>query len=200
MKYFLLDEPTSGMDPAARKYLWSVIKKSRELGMTIVLTTHSMDESEALCTRLGIMVNGQFKCLGSVQNLKSKFGKGYSLILKCKNEVEIIAKVEEFINSNISDVVLEDKQQETLFYKVVTKNSLNEQISIADIFKLIEKNKDILNLEAYSLSQSTLEQIFLSFAKEQRGINEEEMKQKSNVFKRVMKRISKAVKNKHNQN
>ena len=187
------------MDPAARKHLWSVIKKARDLGMTIVLTTHSMDESEALCTRLGIMVNGQFKCLGSVQHLKSKFGRGYSLILKCKNEQEIITKIEEFMKINVSNAVLEDKQQETLFYKIGNKNSLNEKISIADYFNLIEKNKQILNIEAYSLSQATLEQIFLSFAKEQRGINEEEIKPTPNVFKRMMERISKQVKNKNNQ-
>jgi ABC-type multidrug transport system ATPase subunit len=92
------------MDPAARRYLWTVIKKARDLGMTIVLTTHSMEESEALSSRLGIMVNGQFKCLGSVQHLKNKFGKGYSLILKCKNEsesMEDVKIVEDFVNQNI---------------------------------------------------------------------------------------------------
>lgn len=63
-----------------------------------------MEESEALSSRLGIMVNGQFKCLGSVQHLKSKYGKGYSLILKCKhtdNIKEHVAKVEDFISAHI---------------------------------------------------------------------------------------------------
>lgn len=44
-----------------------------------------MDECEALSDRLGIMVNGQFECLGSIQQLKEKFGKGYTLILKCRS-------------------------------------------------------------------------------------------------------------------
>ncbi len=63
-----------------------------------------MTESEALCSRLGIMVNGQFKCLGSIQNLKNKFGKGYSLILKCKtqsNDHEQVTIVEQFIEKNV---------------------------------------------------------------------------------------------------
>jgi ABC-type multidrug transport system ATPase subunit len=92
------------MDPAARRYLWNVIKRAVDLGMSVVLTTHSMEESEALSSRLGIMVNGQFKCLGSVQHLKNKYGKGYSLILKCKhadNNEEQMTKVEEFISNNI---------------------------------------------------------------------------------------------------
>jgi len=97
-----LDEPTTGMDPAARRYLWTVIKNARDLGMTIVLTTHSMEECEALATKLGIMVNGQLKCLGSVQHLKSKFGKGYSLILKCKKDADYdVRRVEQFVASQI---------------------------------------------------------------------------------------------------
>jgi ATP-binding cassette subfamily A (ABC1) protein 3 len=103
-----LDEPTTGMDPAARRYLWTVIKKARDLGMTIVLTTHSMEESEALSTRLGIMVNGQFKCLGSVQHLKNKYGRGYTLILKCKvtGDIGLVDRVEQFVSNNIPGSLL----------------------------------------------------------------------------------------------
>lgn len=71
-----------------------------------------MEECEALCNRLGIMVNGQFQCFGNIQNLKSKYGKGYTLILKCKSQsetnqeahaknVENSQAVEEFIRINI---------------------------------------------------------------------------------------------------
>lgn len=102
-KLVFLDEPTTGMDPAARRYLWTVIKKARDSGMTIVLTTHSMEECEALSSKLGIMVNGQFKCFGSVQHLKDKFGKGYTLILKCtvNTTPEGVNKVEEFVKQKV---------------------------------------------------------------------------------------------------
>ena len=72
------------MDPAARRQLWDTLQKVQEAGRTIVLTSHSMEECEALCTRLVIMVNGVFKCIGSVQHLKKKFGKGFSLTAKIK--------------------------------------------------------------------------------------------------------------------
>ena len=72
------------MDPAARRQLWNTLQKVQEAGRTIVLTSHSMEECEALCTRLVIMVNGVFKCIGSVQHLKKKFGKGFSLTAKIK--------------------------------------------------------------------------------------------------------------------
>nr|UOU03317.1 ATP-binding cassette subfamily A3-like 4 [Brachionus rubens] len=172
-KIVILDEPTSGMDPAARRYLWNVIKHARDMGMTVLLTTHSMEECEALCTKLGIMVNGQFQCFGNIQKLKSKYGKGYSLILKCKTLPsmhesiieQIIKKMETFVQENIPNAVLKDRQQQTLFYQIIIENE--ESFSIARIFDLIESNKHILNLETYSVSQTSLEQVFLSFAKKQ---------------------------------
>ena len=79
-----LDEPTTGMDPGAKRNLWNIVCKVRNSGKAIVLTSHSMEECEALCTRLAIMVNGEFKCIGSTQHLKNKFSKGYLLLVKVK--------------------------------------------------------------------------------------------------------------------
>ena len=180
----ILDEPTTGMDPAARRYLWTVIIKARDLGMTIVLTTHSMEESEILSTRLGIMVNGQFKCLGSVQHLKSKYGRGYTLIIKCKQAIDdddAVDRCVRFVKEKIRYSLLKDRQQDTLFYQIespsisVDNSELaynNELQSIGELFDLIESNKEELNIETYSLSQTTLEQIFLMFADDQK--NQEE--------------------------
>lgn len=70
------------MDVAAKRNLWSLISKVRSSGKSIVLTSHSMEECEALCTRLAIMVNGEFKCLGSTQHLKNTFSKGFWITIK----------------------------------------------------------------------------------------------------------------------
>lgn len=72
------------MDPEARRFMWSVIAKiSRNKTSAIVLTTHSMEEAEALSTKMGIMVKGGiFKCFGSSQHIKNKFGTGYVIELK----------------------------------------------------------------------------------------------------------------------
>lgn len=63
----LLDEPSAGMDPESRRFMWSVIGKiAQKKTSAVVLTTHSMDEAEALSTKMGIMVKGGiFKCFGS---------------------------------------------------------------------------------------------------------------------------------------
>ncbi|KAF3836109.1 hypothetical protein F7725_028667 [Dissostichus mawsoni] len=77
----LLDEPTTGMDPLSRRFLWNSIMSVIQDGRAVVLTSHSMEECEALCTRLAIMVNGSFKCLGTIQHLK------YKLVIILQNHV-----------------------------------------------------------------------------------------------------------------
>ncbi|KAI3383034.1 hypothetical protein SNEBB_006888 [Seison nebaliae] len=93
----LLDEPTSGMDVGARRFLWDVVKFIRQTtDISIVLTSHSMEECEALCTRLCIMVNGMFRCLGTVQELKSKFGDGYLLNIKLLSRSRYLGLMRKF--------------------------------------------------------------------------------------------------------
>lgn len=77
----LMDEPSTGMDPVSRRALWDIIStvSARRKECTIIITTHSMEEAEALCTKVGIMVGGRLRCFGTIQDLKSKFGHGYTL-------------------------------------------------------------------------------------------------------------------------
>jgi ABC-type multidrug transport system ATPase subunit len=84
-----LDECSTGVDPVSRREIWKLVSnmvagagldtKDRP---SVILTTHNMDECEALCSRIGIMANGKLRCLGSAQHLKNKFGNGYQLELK----------------------------------------------------------------------------------------------------------------------
>jgi ABC-2 type transport system ATP-binding protein len=68
-KVIFLDEPTTGLDPQARQNLWDVIRDIRQRGVTIILTTHYMDEAEQLCDRLAIMDHGKIITEGSPQEL-----------------------------------------------------------------------------------------------------------------------------------
>ncbi|XP_028058270.1 ABC transporter A family member 1-like isoform X2 [Camellia sinensis] len=80
----ILDEPSTGMDPIAKRFMWEVISRlSTRRGKTaVILTTHSMNEAQALCTRIGIMVGGQLRCIGSPQHLKTRFGNHLELEVK----------------------------------------------------------------------------------------------------------------------
>ena len=60
----MMDEPSCGLDPGARRQLWSVISGAQKAGAAVVLTSHSMEEVAALCNNLAIMVNGQMRCIG----------------------------------------------------------------------------------------------------------------------------------------
>jgi len=81
----LLDEPSTGMDPEARRFMWSIIHKMTQgRNSSIIMTTHSMDEAETLCKRMGIMVNGEFVCLGTANHIKNKYGFGYEINVRIK--------------------------------------------------------------------------------------------------------------------
>ena len=68
-KVLFLDEPTTGLDPQARRNLWDLIKEIRDEGITILLTTHYMDEAELLCDRLAIMDSGKIITIDTPHNL-----------------------------------------------------------------------------------------------------------------------------------
>lgn len=63
-----LDEPSTGMDPDARRFMWKVISRisTKRKKSSVILTTHAMEEAEALSSRIAIQVNGEFKCIGSI--------------------------------------------------------------------------------------------------------------------------------------
>jgi ATP-binding cassette, subfamily A (ABC1), member 3 len=92
-----LDEPSTGVDPAARRFMWSVIEtlSTQRKECTVILTTHVMEEAEALCGKIGVMVGGRLRCIGSGQHLKSRFGHGYQLELKLATPtLEQLAKLQ----------------------------------------------------------------------------------------------------------
>uniref|UniRef100_A0AAQ5X991 P-type phospholipid transporter n=1 Tax=Amphiprion ocellaris TaxID=80972 RepID=A0AAQ5X991_AMPOC len=149
-----LDEPTTGMDPKARRALWNCIHSVIKEGRSVVLTSHSMEECEALCTRMAIMVNGRFRCLGSVQHLKNRFGDGYTIILRVTGHDPDLLPVMKFIESELSGSTLKEKHRNMLQYQL--PSSLT---SLAHIFSILAQNKDTLCIEDYSVTQTTLDQV-----------------------------------------
>ena len=87
-KIIYVDEASAGVDPGARRAMWKAIK-SEGKNSAVVITTHAMEEAEALASKLGIMVQGSFKCFGSTNHIREKYGSGY--------EIELIIMVQELI-------------------------------------------------------------------------------------------------------
>ncbi|XP_031638222.1 ATP-binding cassette sub-family A member 3-like [Contarinia nasturtii] len=162
-----LDEPSSGMDPGSKKNLWDFVSQVRNSGTSIVLTSHSMEECEALCNRIAIMVNGEFKCLGSAQHLKSQFSKGFILTIKIRlsedqiERSEQISRINYFIHDQFPGAYLKEQYQGLLtFYLPHTS-----ELKWSTLFDYMENVKRELGVEDYTISQTTLEQVFLSFAR-----------------------------------
>lgn len=151
-----LDEPSTGMDPVSRRFMWDFISETMK-ERSVILTTHSMEECEALCERIGIITAGKLACIGTSQHLKDRFGKGFQFNLTVKDgfadataaEFAIIFPgcklVESFGGSMIFDVP-----------KV--------NISIGQLFRTLESKKEQCGIIEYAVGQTTLEQIFISFA------------------------------------
>ncbi|KAI5138284.1 Phospholipid-Transporting Atpase Abca1 [Manis pentadactyla] len=157
-----LDEPTTGMDPKARRFLWNCALSIVKEGRSVVLTSHSMEECEALCTRMAIMVNGKFRCLGSVQHLKNRFGDGYTIVVRIAGSNPDLKPVQEFFGLAFPGSVLKEKHRNMLQYQLPSSLS-----SLARIFSILSQNKKRLHIEDYSVSQTTLDQVFVNFAKDQ---------------------------------
>jgi ATP-binding cassette subfamily A (ABC1) protein 3 len=70
--------------------MWNIVSKISTLRKksAVIITTHSMEEAEALCTKMGIMVNGEFKCFGSSQYIKDKYGTGFEIEVKIRTLTE----------------------------------------------------------------------------------------------------------------
>ncbi|XP_077823053.1 ATP-binding cassette sub-family A member 2 isoform X3 [Macaca mulatta] len=159
--FIFLDEPTTGMDPKARRFLWNLILDLIKTGRSVVLTSHSMEECEALCTRLAIMVNGRLRCLGSIQHLKNRFGDGYMITVRTKSS-QSVKDVVRFFNRSFPEAMLKERHHTKVQYQLKS-----EHISLAQVFSKMEQVSGVLGIEDYSVSQTTLDNVFVNFAKKQ---------------------------------
>ncbi|KAK3251895.1 hypothetical protein CYMTET_38785 [Cymbomonas tetramitiformis] len=139
----------------ARRAMWDTIQATTE-GLAIILTTHSMEECEALCTRVGIMANGRLSCIGSPQHLRQRFGTGYRLEVRMSKREEQAA-LSELVRSTFAGA----QSQEDHMGRMVFSLPLTD-LSLSKAFRVLEDARSRHAFEDYSLSQPTLEQVFVS--------------------------------------
>lgn len=134
-----------------------------------------MEECEALCTQIAIMVNGQIKCFGSTQHLKNKFGHGYTLLARIglqgmtitpDDSMDIpepdIQPFMDYIECEFPGSVLKDIHQGMVHYHIP-----DSKVTWSQLFGTMERCKRRFNIEDYSVSQTTLDQVFINFARSQ---------------------------------
>ncbi|XP_064584411.1 ATP-binding cassette sub-family A member 9-like isoform X1 [Zonotrichia leucophrys gambelii] len=163
----LLDEPSTGMDPNGQRCVWKAIRdalKSQESGA--ILTTHYMEEAEAVCDRVAILVSGQLRCIGSIQYLKNKFGRGYLLEIKAKD-----AESSDALHAEVLKIFPGAARQERFPSLLVYKIPMRDALPLSQSFSKLEEAKRSCGLEEYSFSLNTLSQVFLELSREQEKEN-----------------------------
>ncbi|TPX73229.1 hypothetical protein CcCBS67573_g05503 [Chytriomyces confervae] len=149
-----LDEPTTGLDPEVRRLIWNIIQNARG-DKTIILTTHSMEEAEALCQRIGIMAKGSLRCMAQPLRLKELYGTGFKLSFhSLSHDTE---RASRFIESVLP-----------VGWKKIDAFSTNTAYefpaaanSIPKLFETIEEQKTDHGVLQWGISQTTLEEVFL---------------------------------------
>ncbi len=150
-KVVFLDEPTTGLDPKARRKIWELIRKLKSEERTVILTTHYLEEAQMLADRVAIMDHGRMIVEGSPQEIISKMGKGRRLhLLKSEALEAFLEKSSSFDYSIHGDEIT-----------VVVNNTRD----ITEILNFAELNK--LELKNFSLKEDTLEDIFVNLIEEE---------------------------------
>ncbi|BBN10058.1 ABC-2 type transport system ATP-binding protein [Marchantia polymorpha subsp. ruderalis] len=157
-KVVYMDEPSTGLDPASRSNLWNIVKEAKK-DRAIILTTHSMEEAEALCDRLCIFVNGQLQCIGDSKELTSRYGGVYVLTVTTpvEKEQEVIDLVETLSRHSQKIYGLAGTQKFEL---------PKAEVQIARVFSTVERAKQRLRIQAWGISDTTLEDVFIKVARE----------------------------------
>ncbi|XP_045502150.1 ATP-binding cassette sub-family A member 2-like [Colias croceus] len=167
----LLDEPTAGVDVAARRRVWAALRRANRAKRSAVISSHSMDEMEALCSRIAIMSGGRVRALGSAAALRAQHAAGHALCIK----LAPVGTGDE-TDSSKPDVLqlkrtLQEKFNCTLKdeHKTMLHYHINDTLRYSELFTELEALREQYPslLEDYSVTETTLEEVFLSFAKEQ---------------------------------
>jgi ABC-2 type transport system ATP-binding protein len=109
-----LDEPTTGLDPQARRAVWEVIRKLKNEGRTVMLTTHYLEEAEELADKVAIMDHGHIVAMGTTDEIEVKYGSGQKLIVRAKEDLLKFLKENTKLKAEASgngmvSIVLRDK-------------------------------------------------------------------------------------------
>ncbi|RLN09276.1 hypothetical protein C2845_PM11G01240 [Panicum miliaceum] len=153
-----MDEPSSGLDPASRNALWNAVKFAKK-DRAIILTTHSMEEAEALCDRIGISAYGRLRCTGTSKELKAKYGSTFVFT------VTAVAGEDEAVEQLVRSISPTAKR--TYHIAGTQKFEMPKQgVKISEVFRAMEQAKGSLNIAAWGLVDTTLEDVFIKVAKE----------------------------------
>ncbi len=155
-----LDEPTAGVDVELRKDMWKVINKLRESGVTIILTTHYIEEAEEIADRIGVINNGELILVEEKATLIQKLGKK-CITLQLQESLEHIPSSLQHYQLDLS------KDGHQLSYTFSTRSESSYKSEPSSIATLIDElNNNGINFNDIDTTQSSLEEIFVQLVKD----------------------------------
>ncbi|KAG2437860.1 hypothetical protein HXX76_005478 [Chlamydomonas incerta] len=156
-KVVYLDEPSTGLDPASRRSLWDVVR-AHKAGRGMILTTHSMEEAEILCDRLGIFVDGQLVCIGNPREITSRYAGYFVFTLTVAPGDEEAAKA--FVRRMSPAARLTYALGGTFKYELP-----HADVSLAGVFGAMAGAKTTMQVLDWGVANATLEEVFIKFAR-----------------------------------
>lgn len=162
-KVVYMDEPSTGLDPASRNNLWNVVKHAKQ-DCAIILTTHSMEEAEVLCDRLGIFVDGSLQCIGNPKELKARYGGSYVFTMTTPSTYE----------EEVENMVQRLSPGAKRIYQISGTQKFElpkHEVKIADVFQAVENAKSRFTVHAWGLADTTLEDVFIKVARSAQAFN-----------------------------
>eukprot|EP00742_Colponemidia_sp_Colp-10_P012044 GILJ01013471.1.p1 GENE.GILJ01013471.1~~GILJ01013471.1.p1 ORF type:complete len:1008 (+),score=146.02 GILJ01013471.1:44-3067(+) len=157
-KIIFMDEPTTGLDPQTRRLLWDTLSQLKR-GRSMVLTTHSMEEADVLCSRIGIVAGGVLRCVGSQLHLKNKYGSGYHLHLNF--DPENAERIQQYMAETVPTAELVTEFPAIQTYAIPVRD-----FKVSNLFEQMESDKDRLGIVDWGISQTSLEDVFLRIVEE----------------------------------
>jgi ABC-type multidrug transport system ATPase subunit len=156
----LLDEMTTGLDPSTRNGIWALVGAFATIDRAVIITTHMMIEADTLCNRIAIIKDGNLEVVASQQQLKNKYGSGYTLQLNLGRSSQLYQdRAMDFVHKYINeDAKLDHKQAKTLHV------SLPRDQSIAKVFNAMYSPERTSEgcINQFLLQQSSLEDVFVA--------------------------------------
>ncbi|PAA64157.1 hypothetical protein BOX15_Mlig013021g2 [Macrostomum lignano] len=181
----VIDEATTGVDPEGKRFLWQAIRAAATLTCTVLVTTHSMEEVEAICNRVTIINRGLLVGLGTVQQLKSLYGRSYSLEILLNTSVD---EAEDSVEAKMATLIeaVSKKFKDT---KVVEEfhDRVHLAIPVGSVSRLsvalswLLENRKSLNIYYFSLHQMSMDQVFERMVKH----HDATIRQRTSIFSNV---------------
>ncbi|XP_032690190.1 uncharacterized protein LOC116853290 isoform X2 [Odontomachus brunneus] len=157
----LMDEPTSGMDPATKSLVARAVRQVTRNQGCVILTSHSVAECEDLCNQVGILARAGLRCIGTPQHLKHKFGEGYVAFLRFSQPVAA-ADLRRAILKYLPQAMISSRQATAA--RLLLPRSQDMALSVS--FNMLKLLAEELKTTDYTLTQSSLDQVLVNFSEE----------------------------------